>query len=54
MTTGQAAKVLGVSPDNITHLIRSGQLRAAKAGSKWLVAAADVKGHRELGRLRPR
>jgi excisionase family DNA binding protein len=49
MTTHQAAETIGVSRQNVSHLIQTGRLRARKAGGKWLVSAEDVRSYRAPG-----
>ncbi|MDQ4142618.1 MAG: helix-turn-helix domain-containing protein [Actinomycetota bacterium] len=42
MTTRQAAEIIGVTRQNVNHLIRTGSLRACKDGNRWLVSADDA------------
>lgn len=40
--TGQAARLLGISPDTIRYHARRGNLPAQRAGGRWLYDAAAV------------
>ncbi len=41
-TVSQAAKTLGYTPSNITHMIRKGKLRAIKRGRRYFILEEDI------------
>lgn len=43
LTTREAAKTLGVTPDHVRHLIRSGKLKATAHGRDWAIDPADLE-----------
>ena len=43
MTSGQAARTLGVSEQRVRKLIARGDLRAVKRQGNWLLARSDVE-----------
>jgi len=58
LTTAEAAEKVRVSPCTITRLIRTGAIRAEKAGRRWLIEPDELKrwmdaqtraAHRRLG-----
>lgn len=50
VSTTEAARIIGVTRQNVSHLIRAGSLRARKDGKRWLVSADDARAYRALGR----
>ena len=44
--TAEAARLLGVSPQRVTQLIRGGQLEGTMVGGRWLVDRASVQARR--------
>ena len=42
VSVAEAAKRLGVSRIQVHHYIRSGRLRAAKIGARWVIEAASL------------
>ena len=48
-TTGQAARVLGVSSYIIRRLCETGQIKAQHTGKRWLIPAAEVERLQEEG-----
>jgi excisionase family DNA binding protein len=48
MSTGEAARSLGVSPNRIRQLVSSGQLPASRIGRNWVIRRADVERYRSL------
>jgi excisionase family DNA binding protein len=53
-TTSQAAVELGVTPRRVLALIDSGRLKAARAGSFWLIAPSHLEAVRSRPPGRPR
>jgi excisionase family DNA binding protein len=52
VTTAEAARMIGVTRQNVTHLVRTGSLRARKDGKRWLISADDTRAYRSLDRAR--
>jgi excisionase family DNA binding protein len=52
LTAVQAAGLIGVTRQNVNHLIKTGSLRARKVGRRWLVSADDARAYRALGQAR--
>lgn len=52
VTTAEAARMIGVTRQNVTHLVRTGSLRARKDGKRWLISADDTRAYRSLDRGR--
>ena len=50
VTTAEAARMIGVTRQNITHLVRTGSLRARKVGKRWLISADDTRAYRTVAR----
>ena len=42
LTAAEAAKVLRMSARGLTHLLRSGRMRAVKVGRRWLIPKDEV------------
>lgn len=42
LTTQEAGKILGVTPQRVLALIRAGRLPAIKVGRDWLIARKDL------------
>ncbi len=51
MTTAQAATTIGVTRQNVNHLVKKGKVRARKVGGKLYVSEDDVRAYRDLRRL---
>ena len=49
LTSFEAAKRLGFSPDHVRRLVRAGKIRAVKLGHNWLILEKDLK---DIKRLR--
>lgn len=43
ITTIEAAKIIGVTPDYIRHMILHGKIKAEKLGNYWLLAPQAIK-----------
>jgi excisionase family DNA binding protein len=43
LATGEAAQLLGVSPNRVRQLVESGQLPGGKIGRDWLIRRADLE-----------
>jgi excisionase family DNA binding protein len=43
LTTQQASEILGVTPQRVLALIRSGRLPAVKIGRDWLIAMQNLE-----------
>jgi len=56
VTTRQAARFLGVTPEHTAHLIRHGKMAARKIGPLWVVSRDELRRVKPtLGKLgRPR
>lgn len=54
LTTGEAARLLGVTARRVQTLINAGRLPATKVGRDWLIARADLDAVRERKPGRPR
>jgi excisionase family DNA binding protein len=54
LTTADAGKLLGVSSRRVLALIRSGSLKAEKAGRDWLIDPRDLKAVRVRTPGRPK
>lgn len=50
VTTAEAARMIGVTRQNVTHLVRTGSLRARKDGKRWLISADDTRAYRAVAR----
>ena len=50
MTLNEAARLLGVTPDNLRRQIHLGKLRAAKHGRDWWVEDDEVERYRKENR----
>jgi excisionase family DNA binding protein len=49
ITSFQAAKMLGFTPDHVRRLIGDGKIKAFKLGHNWLIDPQDLK---DIKRLR--
>lgn len=49
VTTVQAARIIGVTCQNVSHLIQTGSVRARREGKNWLVSAEDARAYRAMG-----
>ena len=49
-TTREAAEKLGLSPDHVKLLARTGKIEAKKMGRDWVVLSLDYKRKRKLKR----
>lgn len=54
ITTGEAARLLGVSPRRVQMLIKAERLKATKHGRDWLIDRADLAAVAERKPGRPR
>ena len=43
ITTSEAARIIGVSRDHVSYLLRTGQLRGKKFARDWMVAKNSVE-----------
>lgn len=50
VTTAEAARMIGVTRQNVTHLVRTGGLRARKDGKRWLISVDDTRAYRAVAR----
>jgi excisionase family DNA binding protein len=51
LTSAEAAKILGISPDYVRRLINEGKIKALKFGNSWTMtpkAIAHIKRQRKL------
>jgi len=46
-TTSEAAEKLGLSPDHVKLLARTGKIEAVKKGRDWLILSLDYKRKRK-------
>lgn len=48
LTSFEAAKLLGFTPDHVRRLILTGKIKAEKIGHNWLINPRDLRGVKRL------
>ena len=43
ITTAEAAEIIGITDRTVLNIIKNGEMKAEKEGSKWLIGKAEVR-----------
>lgn len=54
ITSFEAAKILGFTPDHVRRLIGEGKIKAIKLGNNWLIEPHDLKDVKRVRFTKPK